>query len=173
MTNQLVKSCPCGSQKSYSQCCEPVHQNHGAAVYPEQLMRARYCAHVLKLVDFVVSTYHPTCKAEEEREGIAESIDLDWCRLEVISAEKTEGSEGYVEFKAWLKEDGSEHCMHEKSRFLKQDGLWYYIDGVFPEPELPKISEPAGIEQVVRSEKVGRNDPCPCGSGKKFKKCCG
>ncbi|MGR5471371.1 YchJ family metal-binding protein, partial [Vibrio astriarenae] len=76
----------------------------------------------------------------------------------------------FVEFNAYFNEDGKRYCMTERSRFVKEDGLWYYIDGTFPkeEPEQdPRLSQP------VSSLKVGRNDPCICGSGKKFKKCCG
>jgi len=151
--------CPCGSHIDYSDCCQPVHNNHSNAKQPEQLMRARFAAHKLNLVDFVINTYHPSCQAENERDGIAESVALDWTKLEVLDAPTTETDEGYVEFKAYLQEGATEQCMHERSRFLRENGLWYYIDGVFPEP--------------VESKKVGRNDPCPCGSGKKFKKCCG
>ena len=66
--------------------------------------------------------------------------------------------EGFVEFKAYSQHNGIEQVMHERSRFLKEEGLWYYVDGHFPEEA---------------AQKVGRNDPCFCGSGKKFKKCCG
>ena len=151
--------CPCGSPKLYSDCCELIHKEHGNALLPEQLMRARYSAHVLGLVDFVVATYHSSCRAEEEREGIAESINLNWQKLEIVDAPIPEKDQGFVEFKAYVLEDGVENCMHERSRFLKENHLWYYIDGIFPE-EKPAV-------------KVGRNDPCPCGSGKKYKKCCG
>jgi SEC-C motif-containing protein len=134
-------------------------------------MRARFAAHVLKLVDFVIQTYHPSCQADAEREGIAESVNLDWTRLEVVDAPETEVDEGFVEFKAYMQEDGAEHCMHERSRFVREAGQWYYIDGAFPEPanDNPTAEKP----QPATSSKVGRNDPCPCGSGKKYKKCCG
>lgn len=153
-----MSHCPCGSTKLYAECCQLVHNNHGLATMPEQLMRARYCAHVLKLVDFVVNTYHPSCNAESQREGIIESINMDWQKLEVIHAPVPTDDTGFVEFKAYLVEQGVEQCMHERSRFIKEGGFWYYIDGEFPD---------------VATKKVGRNDPCTCGSGKKYKKCCG
>ncbi|EEX66852.1 hypothetical protein VCJ_000748 [Vibrio metoecus] len=65
--------------------------------------------------------------------------------------------EGFVHFRAFLAQQGQEYCLEERSRFLNEDGRWYYIDGEFP-------------EALARQ---GRNDPCACGSGKKFKKCCG
>ncbi|WED22751.1 SEC-C domain-containing protein [Vibrio sp. JC009] len=167
MSESNLQTCPCCSGKSYQECCQKVHLNHQAAVAPEQLMRARFCAHKLKLTDFVVATYHPSCNAEEERTGIEESVNLDWTRLEIIKAPKPDAKEGFVEFKAYMSENGVEHCMHERSRFVRENNLWYYIDGEFPEPAEPEAQKPA------QSTKVGRNDPCPCGSGKKFKKCCG
>ena len=60
--------CPCGSKNTYQQCCESAHLNHSAVETPEQLMRSRYSAHVLGLVDYVVATYHPTCNAEAQRD---------------------------------------------------------------------------------------------------------
>ncbi|ODA35982.1 hypothetical protein A8L45_02385 [Veronia pacifica] len=124
-------------------------------------MRARYAAHELGLVDFVVSTYHPSCQAEQHRQGIEDSIKSDWLGLQVINSSIDEsGKQGYVEFKAHYSDQGQQFCLHEKSRFLLENvnnkPLWFYIDGVFP-----------------GTIKAGRNDPCPCGSGKKFKKCCG
>lgn len=158
MTSTL---CPCGSQKTYSECCEPVHLNHANADHPEKLMRSRYSAHVKGLVDFVVNTYHPSCGAEQHRDAIAQSVNSDWLMLEVIaSSADQDGKQGFVEFKAHYNEEGKQYCLHEKSRFLTEEKegqtLWYYLDGEYP-----------------KAAKVGRNDPCPCGSGKKHKKCCG
>ncbi|MDF2152471.1 YchJ family protein [Vibrio sp. CAU 1672] len=167
----MASSCPCGSNRTYSQCCQIAHNHHADVTTPEQLMRSRYSAHVLGLVDYVVNTYHPSCHAEEQRDAITQSIDNDWCKLEVTKAEAGHNAdEGFVEFNAYFNEDGKRYCMNERSRFVKEDGLWYYIDGTFPEEEAtpdPRLTQP------VSSVKVGRNDPCLCGSGKKFKKCCG
>lgn len=155
-----MTQCYCGSEKEYAECCQPVHRDHHQAHTPEQLMRARYSAHVLGMVDFVVNTYHPSCQAESQRAAIAESIHSDWQQLEVLrSAPGSHPNEGFVHFKAYLLEDQQTFCLEELSRFLREDGLWYYIDGEFPHQK--------------DTPKVGRNDPCPCGSGKKFKKCCG
>lgn len=132
-------------------------------------MRSRYSAHVKGLVDYVINTYHPSCRAEEQRDAIAESIASDWAKLEVISAEPSpHEDEGFVTFKAYFNQEGKQYCLEERSRFVRENGLWYYIDGEFPEPEQdPRLNQP------VQSLKVGRNDPCICGSGRKFKKCCG
>ncbi|WP_338164025.1 YchJ family metal-binding protein [Vibrio sp. 10N] len=162
-----MKPCYCGSDHSYETCCQPIHQDVTLATRPEQLMRARYSAHLTKNVDFVVATYHPSCHAENERDAIADSINSDWLKLEVLSSESgSHENEGYVSFRAFLKDNGFEYCLAERSRFLFEQGQWFYVDGEIDDSIPPK---PLTAESV----KVGRNDPCPCGSGKKHKKCCG
>ncbi len=165
----MITICPCHSGKTYQECCEPVHQDAHAATLPEQLMRARYSAHVLGLVDFVVDTYHASCHAEKQRDAIAESINSDWVKLDVHSSEDGASSdEGYVTFSAYFNQDGKQLCLTERSRFVREQGQWFYIDGTFPEQSLDER-----LNQPINALKVGRNDPCICGSGKKFKKCCG
>ncbi|NOH79424.1 YchJ family protein [Vibrio sp. RE86] len=165
-----MNSCPCGNTLEYNQCCEPIHNNHSLADTPEKLMRSRYSAHVKGLVDYVVNTYHPSCHAEEQRDAIADSIKSEWCGLEVIESEPGLNSEeGFVTFKAFFNEEEKQYCLEERSRFVRENALWFYIDGTFPE----ETTVDPRLEQTVQSLKVGRNDPCICGSGKKFKKCCG
>ncbi|GHA48729.1 YchJ family protein [Photobacterium aphoticum] len=168
---QRHSSCPCGNKRPLAECCQPIHQHPALATHPEQLMRARYSAHVLGLVDFVVSTYHPSCEAEQHREAIAESVNSKWLGLDVINSEIADNGEGFVEFQAFYRDGKEEYCLHERSRFLREElngeQQWFYIDGEYPEPEAPATITPAV------SDKIGRNDPCVCGSGKKYKKCCG
>ncbi len=170
-----MSQCPCGSNKPLIECCKVIHLDHAKALHPEQLMRARYSAHVLGLVDFVVQTYHPSCGAEQHRDAIAESVNLKWLGLDVLSSDIAESGEGFVEFKAMYKEAGNEYILQERSRFLKEEingqPCWFYIDGEYPEP--PPVEQAASPSPVKSEKTVGRNDPCPCGSGKKFKKCCG
>jgi SEC-C motif-containing protein len=87
-----------------------------------------------------------------------------WLGLKILSVSKgqREDTEGIVEFEARYKREGLEEVHHEQGRFKKQGGCWWYEDGkVIP-------------HTAVRSApKVGRNEPCPCGSGKKYKHCCG
>ena len=66
--------CPCGSNNTYPQCCEPAHLNHSSVETPEQLMRSRYSAHVLGLVDYVIATYHPSCKHKEKALQIRSTV---------------------------------------------------------------------------------------------------
>ncbi|MFW7523139.1 YchJ family metal-binding protein [Vibrio ostreicida] len=161
--------CPCGHPQPYEQCCGPIHADHARAHTPEQLMRSRYSAHVKCLADYVVETYHPSCHAEQQRDAIEQSIDSRWCKLEVVSTEPgRDDYEGYVTFKAFFEQDGIQHCLEERSRFVQVKGLWYYIDGTFP-----KTHEASRPTPTLSHPKLGRNDPCACGSGKKWKKCCG
>ncbi|RDL31755.1 hypothetical protein BC461_08205 [Photobacterium damselae] len=134
-------------------------------------MRARYSAHVLGLMDFVVATYHPSCEAEQYRDAIADSVHSTWLGLDVLNSEIAPSGEGFVEFKAYYQDGKDEYVLQERSRFLQEevDGnkLWFYIDGEYPQAQEESVSQPAN------SNKIGRNDPCLCGSGKKYKKCCG
>ncbi len=161
MSSNASLKCPCGTQKIYSHCCEIIHQNPSKALHPEPLMRARYSAYVLGLIDFIIQTYHPSCEAEKQRESIQEAIKSQWQKLEVLNSSVEENAkEGYVEFKAFFIDAHQTQCLHEKSRFLleqqKGEYMWFYLDGIYP-----------------KTDKIGRNDPCICGSQRKFKKCCG
>ena len=126
-----VNHCPCGNKKNYSICCEPIHNSHELAKTPELLMRSRYSAHVKKLTQYIIDTYHPSCHAQEFKDGIEESIELDWRKLNVISSHlsDTTDDEGFVSFKATYSEHGRLHQLKEHSRFIKENGKWYYIDG--------------------------------------------
>ena len=164
--SEKIDLCPCGSGKKYGECCEPIIKNTSKALTAESLMRARYTAYVVHEIAFIINS----C---EEGEGIAD-IDKkateDWSRnstlngLKILRTEKgQEGDdEGVVEFTAdyTLKQMHDVH--HEVAAFKKINGEWKYVAGNI-------------ITTTVKreGEKIGRNDPCPCGSGKKYKKCCG
>lgn len=129
-------------------------------------MRSRYSAYALSEVDYLVRTHEPA--HPPARDEIAR-----WARsarftgLEITSVERggPEDSTGIVEFIARYEEDRAPRIHHERSLFRRIDGRWYYVD---------QPSEgPAGPAAQRRGSGPGRNDPCPCGSGKKFKKCCG
>jgi len=160
-----MPACPCGSTKHLNDCCAIIHNAPHKAEHAEQIMRARFSAFVLKKVDLIISTYHSSANAHLEREQIASATELSWIKLEIIDAPKptTDSSYSYVEFKAWFIEEGKLECLHERSRFQKelreQHLQWCYLDGEHK-------------ETVTNTKKVGRNDPCPCNSGKKYKKCC-
>ena len=156
MTSLNSISCLCGSQQEYADCCEPLHLAKQQAQTPEQLMRSRYTAYVLKNAKYVYQTYASEKQAENPVKEIKDFANS--CRfinLDVISAHHDE-DKGEVEFKAQYFYQSLFCELHEKSQFIKENAQWRYLDGtIFP----------------VTDIKVGRNDDCPCGSNKKYKKC--
>ncbi len=157
--------CPCQSGVKYSHCCEPLIKGKKQAETAEQLMRARYTAYTQIRMDFIEQTHDPKTSQDIDMQGSREwAQTTNWDGLEIIETAQggVDDEVGTVEFKAtFLTEEGPQ-IHHELSQFHKRDGVWYYSDS----------SQPS--QTVVRaSPKVGRNDPCPCGSGKKYKKCCG
>lgn len=158
-------SCPCGKGESLETCCGPILDGAPAAT-AEQLMRSRYTAYVVGNVDHVVATHDPDTQESVDRDGtLAWSKQSEWLGLEVVGSEGGGAGDttGTVEFVARFAVAGKIQAHHERSRFKKVDDRWYYVDG-----DMLK-AKPAERE----GPKVGRNEPCPCGSGKKFKKCHG
>lgn len=152
-------NCYCGSNQSYANCCKPFHDGKMHADTPEKLMRSRYSAYVVGNIDYIAETNDVSGGDNFDREAAeAWSKQSEWLGLEVVAAHGDE-----VEFKARFKTNGKEVVHHEVSlfRFDEKQKRWFYLDG-------KDIREPLKAEN-----KVGRNDPCTCGSGKKYKKCCG
>ena len=118
-------------------------------------MRSRYTAFVIKDADYLIKTWHPSCQAAEFRQDIeAGFANTQWLGLTVYeSSTGSHVNEGYVSFVARFTENNKPGAIIERSRFLKESEQGYCLDGTRPQ--------------------FGRNDPCPCGSGKKYKHCCG
>ncbi len=161
----MEEACPCGSGLEYAACCEPLITGATAAETAEALLRSRYSAYTKQAVDYIVDTTHPDKREPDDRKTVEKwSRSTEWRRLEIVSCKAggIDDAEGEVEFKADYTEKGKRRKHHEAAVFRKKDGRWYFFDAGAPK-----------IEQYIRtSPKVGRNDPCPCGSGKKYKKCC-
>lgn len=119
-------------------------------------MRSRYSAFVTHNADHLIRTWYPPARAEALRTELTAGFgETEWLGLNVIDFQPgTAPDEAFVEFCACFIDKKSEdkQFIHERSRFRLTDGAWMYLDGVKPQ--------------------TGRNDPCPCGSGKKYKKCC-
>ena len=118
-------------------------------------MRSRYTAHVLADIDHLMATWQHSAGQREDTQNWVQAND--WLGLQVLQCKKggPNNKEGTVEFIAYYRPKGSDerHAHHELSRFSKTDEQWRYVEGHTP-------------------KKTGRNDPCPCGSGLKFKRCC-
>jgi SEC-C motif-containing protein len=156
--------CYCGSGNTYEACCEPFIKGKAKPPTAEALMRSRYAAFCLADVDYIQQTTDPSQREGFDREGTMEwANNSEWMGLEIVSTSEggPKDSTGIVEFIAKYKYDGVERAHHERSDFKKRDGQWYFLDGRL-------VQEPVRVEKSA-----GRNDPCPCGSGKKYKKCCG
>ena len=159
---ERASPCPCGSGKTFGECCEPVLTGKRIAPTAEQLMRARFTAHVLRDYRFLHETHRPTAgKPYVAEEG---EPTMQWTRLEVHAHETApaDPDKAFVDFSAYGLEEGVEKVLHEKAEFLRVDGRWLYNREARLGPAPYKSATP----------KVGRNDPCPCGSGKKYKQCC-
>ncbi len=119
-------NCYCGSGNNYEDCCKIVHLDLKNAESAEQLMRARYSAFCLSLVDFLYNSFHPNSRRFQKKSEIEQwSKENKWEGLEIIKA-----TENTVEFKAYFVDPfGGKQQHHEKSRFQKLQGTWYYLDG--------------------------------------------
>ena len=143
--------CPCGSEKSYEACCKLYIEENKKVPNVEYLMRSRYTAFVLKNTQYILETNYRQAINDTEIKLLEREFDaVEWLQLYVMGSSKNE-----VEFKAYFRDfDEKLHVMHEHSHFVFEEGKWYYRDG------------------VIFNSKIERNEPCPCGSGKKYKQCC-
>lgn len=119
-----MNACPCGS-KDYARCCAPYHQGV-AAPDAQTLMRSRYSAYVLKLEDYLLATWHASTRPEK-LELLADHSK--WLGLEIKQYQQQSESSATVEFVARYKIAGRAYRLHELSRFVREDELWYYLDG--------------------------------------------
>ena len=175
MTIATDAICPCqlnpnitqtlGAPLPYAQCCEPLHKGERAAETAEMLMRSRYAAFVLALPDYIVATTLPAQQALLDKVAIEDwAVTTDWAGLEIVQhLAKLGKRHAQVEFKAYFKSDAGLQAHHELSTFvkardttkLKDDQTnWYFLD--------PTVAM-----------NVTQKQPCLCGSGEKFKRCCG
>lgn len=159
-----MTACPCGSTREYDACCGPLLARESKATTAEALMRSRYTAFTKGDVDYLEQTLRPDTRDDFDRESVsAWAKDSTWQGLEIRSTEAggEADDKGVVEFVAHFSFQDKPQVHHETSVFSKDaDGTWYYVDGKMGPP--PR-----------KVQKIGRNDPCTCGSGKKYKKCCG
>jgi SEC-C motif-containing protein len=167
MTEQI---CPCRvgekTPLSYDACCKPYIEGAPAPT-PEALMRSRYTAYALGNVDYLFDTLAPESRHDFDRKSVTRwSHQARWHGLEIVSSEGgAPGDEtGLVEFIAHFTLDAERRAHRELSqfRFNKDEQRWQFVE------EVQRKSAP-----IVKGAQPGRNEPCPCGSGKKYKKCCG
>ena len=188
-----LDTCPCqinpsvettSAQLSYQDCCQPYHEAfYNGALYndevgnaggikaetAERLMRTRYSAFVLVKPEYIVKTTLPTQQALIDIQSIESwAKETDWAGLEIVEHTPKLGKRhAQVEFKAYfnLKDNTASleekiQAHHELSAFVqvknkaRNDARWYFLD--------PTVAMT-----------VSQKQPCICGSGEKFKRCCG
>jgi len=150
MYHNVQQSCPCGSGKTFTECCDKYISHGELPATPEQLMRSRYSAYAIKYEDYLLKSWHPSTRPD--------SLDLttdttQWKKLKIISSK-----DNTVHFVAFFRDviNGKEcdFYLSENSEFI-QDDKWYYLKG-----------------NELKTSELTKNMSCPCQSGKKFKRCC-
>jgi len=134
-------------------CCGQYIEGEVTAPTAEKLMRSRYSAYTLNNSHYLSKTWHLT--TSPTKLDLSQQTQTDWLGLKICRTEAGSESEttATVEFIARYKIDDISAVIHEVSCFIKEDERWFYVDGTLSQPT--------------------QNGPCPCGSGKKFKRCCG
>ncbi len=159
-------TCPCGKGENLEECCGRFIRKGELPSTAQELMRSRYTAHVLRDIDYLINTHDPSTRTPDLAANARDwAQQASWLGLEIT--ELIDGNpsdnEGVVEFRARYMVGETQHEHAERSVFHKRQGRWYYVSGTR-----------SGARPAARSApKLGRNDPCSCGSGKKYKKCCG
>ena len=143
--------CICDTTEIFENCCGAIITKQRKAMSAKELMRSRYSAYVKADTQYLLYSTAKENRYEEDVALIEQfATSVEWLGLEIIDS-----SYDSVEFKAYYKDKDGIQVLHEKSSFIQEDGEWKYKDG------------------ILYNSKVERNAPCPCGSGKKYKKCCG
>jgi len=163
MKIDILKPCPCGTGIIFENCCQPLILGLEKARTAQRLLRSRYTAFVAGEVDYIHKTHHPEKISDIDKEAVKDwAENSHWHGLEVVNIERGQekDDEGVIQFIAKYTQEGKTYNHDEISVFKKLDGEWYFYDVQKNQP-------------IKKDNKVGRNDPCFCGSGIKFKKCHG
>jgi SEC-C motif-containing protein len=124
---QNSKLCPCGSSKAIADCCLRFIGNVEIPPTAEALMRSRYTAFTLQREDYLLATWHKSTRPQAL--GLAEDVLTKWIGLVVKRYEQQDADHAIVEFIASYKVNGRAHKLHEVSRFEREEGRWFYVDG--------------------------------------------
>jgi len=149
-----MDKCPCGSKKKFEKCCRVYIEGKKTPPTPEALMRSRYTAYTTANIDYIEQTMAGVAANEFDKErSKLWAEEADWKELKIVDTHIIDSNTGVVEFIAYYSIQDKPYHIHEISKFHCEDGHWFYVEGEQPKP--------------------GRNDPCICGGGKKYKRCCG
>ena len=150
-----MQTCPCQSQQPYENCCQPYHEQSKQPKTAEQLMRSRYAAYVLQQIDYIIKTTVPAQQALLDKTSITQwSYNAQWLGLTVHQhITNIHPHHAQVAFTVYFMEHGKMLQHDELSAFVQISGNWYFIGPTVPLPSMKST--------------------CFCGSGRKFKACCG
>lgn len=154
-------SCLCGSEVEYALCCEPFHKKNKFPNTAEALMRSRFVAYAKQNEVYLLETWDTNKRPKIIDFSKEQAV---WTKLDIVKTKKgtEKDTKGIVEFKAYYTVDHKDYVMKEMSRFIKVTERWYYLEGL--------VNSVSSVDQQTSQ---GKNAPCSCGSGKKFKRCCG
>ncbi len=151
----MNKPCPCGSGSTYTHCCEPYIENKKPAPTAEALMRSRYSAYTLARTDYIQRTMQDkAARGFDPIDAKRWAQSVEWLGLTVFEHKKLDNHQATVTFAARFKAQNKIQFVYEISIFKRHDGQWFYTDG--QQLDLPSSKQ-----------------DCLCGSGKRFKRCCG
>ncbi len=126
-----TNTCPCCSNKNYTDCCGRYLDGTESAPTAEALMRSRYTAYTLLREDYVLSTWHASTRPDKLE--LVEDALSKWLGLELKRHQPQDADHAIVEFTAKYKINGRAFRLHEVSRFVREDGRWFYVDGELSE----------------------------------------
>jgi len=155
--------CWCGNPTTPDSCCGRILDATVNAQTAEQLMRSRFSAFCCANIDYLIASHHPSKRQADDQQSLADTISqCEWLHLSIVNNRdgKAHDDQGSVEYIATYTQQGELFQLHEDSKFIKENDRWFYLEGTIIGSGPVKI-------------KIGRNDPCWCRSGKKFKKCHG
>ncbi|AGH94567.1 YchJ family protein [Pseudobdellovibrio exovorus] len=173
-------NCPCQSQQSFETCCQPFLTGSALPETAEKLMRSRYTAFTQADVAYLKKTLAPESRHDFDEAATRKWAETaKWKGLQILATVKgtAQDKKGTVEFIATYEADGEGLDHHEVSEFRKaENGQWLFVEGdghthAEGEGHHHHHEKPQTVQR--EAPKIGRNDPCTCGSGKKYKKCCG
>jgi SEC-C motif domain protein len=131
MSSIDVNACPCQSGRTYAACCAPLHRGEAIAETAADLMRSRYSAYVRGDASYLLATWHASTRPAKLDFGDASATH--WLGLDVRRHEQHDSGDATVEFVARYRTGGAPAVrLHEVSRFVREDGRWFYVDGTFP-----------------------------------------
>ncbi|MBM0239066.1 SEC-C domain-containing protein [Micromonospora sp. ATA32] len=120
--------CPCGSGLPYGECCHRLHRGEATAATAEALMRSRFSAFAVRDIDYLLRSWHSSTRPARLRLDPGQQ----WSRLDIVDTDRGGlfDTIGVVEFRAHYREAGRPGTLDERSRFVREDGRWVYLDAL-------------------------------------------